>query len=97
MPSNRVQQVGEWMDTPLYLRSKYHELREQFTILRNRYYMIECAWCKKRIRWKRKRGAVPGDTSHGICLACAAALLRQMQAMKDALASSRNSTPQSAA
>jgi hypothetical protein len=42
------------IDTPLYLRTKYQELREQFTTWQNRYFLIECAWCKRRIRWKRK-------------------------------------------
>ena len=58
------------------LHTKYHELREQFTTLRNLYYLIECAWCKQRLGWKRKTAAVPGDTSHSICPPCAADLLR---------------------
>ena len=53
-------------------------LREQGTELRKRYYLIECAWCKKCLGWKRKEGAGPGDTSHGICPQCAADTLRDM-------------------
>jgi hypothetical protein len=75
-------QGGKWIDTHLYLRTKYQELREQFTRWRNLYYLIECAWCKKRLRWIRKRDAVPGDTSHGICASCAADLVKQMQTMQ---------------
>jgi hypothetical protein len=63
-----------------YFQTKYRELREQFTTLRNCYYLIECAWCKRHIRWKRREGAMPGGTSHGICPPCAAAMVREMQA-----------------
>jgi len=52
--------------------------------LRKRYYLIECAWCKRRIRWKRKEGEVPGETSHGICPSCFADMLRKIHAMKQA-------------
>jgi hypothetical protein len=71
-----LQKRDERIDTHLYLRAKYQELREQYTALRNRYFMIECAWCKRRIGWKPKTGSVPGATSHGICPPCAADMLR---------------------
>src|SRR5262249_45239728 len=91
------QQRGTGIDTHRYFRTKYYKLREQFTALRNCYYLIECAWCKKRIRWQRKTAAVPGDTSHGICPACATDLFSKMQAMKDALAGALRPTAQSVA
>jgi hypothetical protein len=63
-------------------QTKHRELRERCTTRRNRYYLIECAWCKKRIRWKRKQGDVPGDTSHSICPPCAAAILSEMATLQ---------------
>ena len=95
--SDMLQKRDEPIDTHLYLRTKYKELQEQFaklrhhylwevqeqlTTLRNRYYLVECAWCKRRIRWKRKEGSVPGDTSHGICPQCAADMLRKMARLR---------------
>jgi hypothetical protein len=68
----------------VYFQTKYRELQEQCIELRNRYYLIECAWCKTRIGWKRKAPSVPGDTSHGICRLWAADIVRQLQAMKRA-------------
>ena len=47
-------------------------------ILRNHFYLIVCAWCKRRIRWKRKVTSAPGETSHGICPPCAADLCREI-------------------
>ena len=61
-----------------YFQTKYREYREQFIALRQRYYLIECAWCQRRIRWQRKESAAPGDTSHGICPSCAADMLRDI-------------------
>jgi hypothetical protein len=43
---------------------------------------VVCAWCTRTIGWKRREGAVPGDVSHGICLACAAVVFREMHARK---------------
>lgn len=82
-------------ETSLYLQSKYRELQAQFTTLRQRYYRIECAWCKRRIRWKRKAASVPGETSHGICPACATDLFRKMQAIKCSQAALSSHTPHS--
>ena len=72
-----LQTRDEWSETQRYLWTKYRELREQFTTLRNRFDLIECAWCKRCIRWKHKAASAPGDTSHGICLPCAVNLLRK--------------------
>jgi len=66
------------------LQRKYRINREQFTTLRQRYSLIACAWCKRRIRWKHKEGDVPGDTSHGICPSCFADMIRKIKAMKQA-------------
>jgi hypothetical protein len=66
----------EQSKTHRYLQTKYRELQEQFVHLRHLYLRIECAWCKRHIRWQRKTAAVPGDTSHGICPPCAARMLR---------------------
>ena len=71
---------AEQFETYLYLQGKYSEVQEQFTTLRNCYYLIECAWCKRRIRWKRQAASVPGDTSHGICPLCAVNLLKKLPA-----------------
>ena len=68
------------------LHAKYQELRAQFLALRKLYYLIECAWCQQRIGWKRKTAVVPGETSHSVCLPCAADLVRQLPAMQEALA-----------
>jgi hypothetical protein len=85
----------ELIETHLYLQAKYREVQEQYTKLRHYYVLtvqeqyvnlrhlyllIECAWCKRRIGWKRKEPSVPGETSHGICLPCAAHILTQMYA-----------------
>jgi hypothetical protein len=40
---------------------------ERFAALRQRYYLMACAWCQKPIRWKRKATASPCEVSHGIC------------------------------
>ena len=43
--------------------------------LQNGFYLVECAWCKRHLRWKRTEGTVPGETSHSICPRCAADVL----------------------
>jgi hypothetical protein len=80
--ADMLQQRDERIKTYLYLRTKYRELQQQFTILRNRYSLIKCAWCKRRIGWKHKQSSIPGDTSHGICPSCATDLFRKIQAIK---------------
>ena len=65
-----------------YFQAQYHELREQCTMLQKLYYLIECAWCQRRIRWQRKEYAAPGDTSHGICPSCAADMLRDIAKLR---------------
>src|SRR5215831_14544986 len=71
MLRNRDELTGKF----LAFQTKYRELREQFLELRQSYFLIECAWCKQRIRWKPKMSPSPSDTSHGICLHCAADVL----------------------
>ena len=89
MPQGRDERITMEPD----LQRKYRAVRgqfllqqQQFTTLRQRFYRIECAWCHRHIGWKPKRGVVPGETSHGICPACTANLLRQTHALKEALA-----------
>jgi hypothetical protein len=77
-----LRQIEELIHRFCYFQAKYREYREQFIALRQRYLLVECAWCTRRIGWKPKTAAVPGDTSHGICASCAADLCRKMQAMK---------------
>ena len=52
--------------------TKCRELREQFIARRQRALLVQCAWCQRRLGWKRKQAAVPGATSHSICRRCAA-------------------------
>jgi hypothetical protein len=59
-------------------QTKYRTHHEQFTTLRKSYYLIECAWCQRRIRWQRKDPSVPGAISHGICRPCASRILTQL-------------------
>jgi hypothetical protein len=73
--------VDELRERSLYFQTKYRELHEHFATLRQGYLLVECAWCKRRIGWKRKDPSVPGDTSHGICPPCAAELCKEMQAL----------------
>jgi hypothetical protein len=94
--ADMLRQRDEQIEKYLSLQTKYRDLQAQFANLRNRYLLIECAWCQRRIGWKRKTTAVPGETSHGICPSCATTLFRKMQAMKDFQARSSRPTPQSA-
>lgn len=73
---------GELFETYLYLQRRYQVVQAQFTQLRRYYYLIKCAWCKRRIHWKRKESHVPGDTSHGICPACYTDMLKKIHDMK---------------
>ena len=73
-----LQRIDEVSVISRHLQTKYGELRAQFMMLRNRFYLIECAWCQRRIGWKRKEGSVPSDTSHGICPPCAADMERDI-------------------
>ena|SRR5215471_1239575 len=100
MPQDRDERITPYRDlqrTSQALREHFLRLQQQFLTLRERFYRIECAWCHTHIGWKLKRGVVPGETSHGICPACAANLLRKMHAMKYTLAGATRRTPLSAA
>jgi hypothetical protein len=59
-----------------WLRTQYRDLREPCLTLRQCYDLMECAWCRRRLGWKRKQAAVPGETSQRICSRCAAAVVR---------------------
>ena len=56
----------------LSFQTKYRELREHFLALRQCYLLVQCAWCQRRLGWKRKQAVVPDVTSHSICPRCAA-------------------------
>ena len=56
----------------LSFQTKYRELREHFIALRKCYLLVQCAWCQRRLGWKRKQAVVPDVTSHSICPRCAA-------------------------
>jgi hypothetical protein len=73
-----LEQSDELRDTGRWLRTQYRDLREHFVTLRQCYYLIECAWCQRRLGWKRKQAAVPGETSHSICSRCAAVIGREI-------------------
>jgi hypothetical protein len=57
-------------------------LPEQYANPRNLYLLVECAWCKRRIGWRRKTGTVLRDTSHGICPPCAMNMLETAYAKR---------------
>jgi hypothetical protein len=61
-----------------------HEVLDQArrSLARQQYLQVVCAWCTRTIGWKRREGAVPGAVSHGICLACAAVVFRELHARK---------------
>jgi hypothetical protein len=67
-----LQQRDERSLTYFQIRAKYRDLQQQFTMLRQYFYRIECAWCKSRIGWKCKDVHVPGETTYGICPQCVA-------------------------
>jgi hypothetical protein len=50
------------------------------SMARQSYLKVVCAWCTRTIRWQRRQRTVPGEMSHGICLACAAGVRRKMHA-----------------
>ena len=93
-----LQARDERLATYRYLQTKYRALQEQYTTLRQhyslvvqeqyatlrqRYVLIACAWCQRRLAWKRKEPAGSGETSHSICVPCAARLLTQLAAVAE--------------
>ena len=74
-------QIEKLRETYHSFQTTYRKHREQFTTLRQRYYLIECAWCQRHIRWVPKPPSMAGDTSHGICRPCAARILTQLKTM----------------
>src|SRR5215475_2030 len=73
-------QIETLRETYHSFQTTYRELRQQFTTLRQRYYLIECAWCQGHIRWVPKAPSLAGNTSHGICRPCATRLLTPLAA-----------------
>ena len=75
----------EQIEPHFHLWTRYKALRTQFMRLRNLYLLVECAWCKTRMGWKRKHASVPGDTSHSVCTSCAAALRSELATLPSTL------------
>ena len=55
---------------PSPLLKRYSVNGERFAALRQRYYLVACAWCQKHIRWRRKEVCAPCHVSHSICSQC---------------------------
>jgi hypothetical protein len=72
------QKRDERFETHLFLQTKYRELRDHFKKIRQRYVLIECAWCMQRVRWQRKDDASPVHTSHSICPRCFASVSKEI-------------------
>ncbi len=54
------------------LQARYQEWRQH-------YFLVECAWCAKRISWQYMEEPLAVlATSHGICLTCLATELREL-------------------
>ena len=65
MPGKRKKRLRQSSAPP----TQESECRTPWLERRKRYYLVECAWCKKRMRWKRAEGPVPYKVSHSICAA----------------------------
>jgi len=92
-----LRKIGAPMETSLALQIKYREVQahyeqlrqyylvhvqQQYALVRQRYMLIACAWCQRRLRWQRTAASSGGgETSHGICRPCAARLFTQMSTM----------------
>ena len=59
------------------------ELHARYQQWRQRYFLVECAWCKKHIRWQSMEAllVVPA-TSHGICPTCFVTVLQELRLRK---------------
>src|SRR5262249_23688281 len=69
----------ERLDMPNAFQERSRTNCERFAALRQRYYLIECAWCQKHIRWKRKEPLSPFQVSHGLCAHCFAHVSQEAQ------------------
>ena len=69
----------ERLDMPHAFQERSSAHCERFAALRQRYYLIACAWCQKPIRWKRKATASPCEVSHGLCAPCVAHVSQEAQ------------------
>jgi hypothetical protein len=57
-------------------------LHARYQQWRQRYYLVECAWCKKHLRWQYMADPLPVPmTSHGVCPTCHATVLRDLSLM----------------
>ena len=73
----------ERLDMPHAFQERDSANCERFAALRQRYYLIACAWCQKPIRWKRKETAAPCEVSHGICAPCFAHVSQEAQEARE--------------
>jgi len=64
------------------LRQHSHALCTRSQQWRQRYFRVECAWCKTLIRWQFMPDPVPVTrTSHGICPTCFATVTYELSLM----------------
>ena len=73
----------ERLDMPNTFQERSRANGERFAALRQRYYLIACAWCQKPIRWKQKETAAPCEVSHGICAPCFAHVSQEAQEARE--------------
>jgi len=64
------------------LGQHFNALHAQYQQWRQRFFLIECAWCKKHVRWQCMVDPLPVPmTSHSICATCHATVLRELGLM----------------
>jgi hypothetical protein len=73
--------AGESQRESRRLRQHAHVLHERSQHLRQRYLLVVCAWCTKRLRWQPLLDPMAlAATSHGICPSCREHVLRELGA-----------------
>src|SRR5215471_3729723 len=74
-----LQQARDVRQESRCLRQYAREVRMHSQQLRQCYFRIECAWCKKLIRWQFLKDPVPVTrTSHSICPTCFATVTYEL-------------------
>jgi hypothetical protein len=77
----RAKRAEEVRHESRQLRVHAQALLERSQQLRQRYLLVVCAWCTKRLRWQYLPDAVAREaTSHSICRSCCAHVLRELAA-----------------
>jgi hypothetical protein len=73
--------AGELRRESRRLRQHAHALHARSQQRRQRYLLVVCAWCTKRLRWQPLLDTVALEaTSHGICPSCREHVLRELGA-----------------